>query len=76
MNKLILAVVPGFITFGPLFMIMLGQQGYSTGHPIFDHLFSVCGAIMLAVGLAAMFKIITKQQTLIEKLQADLRPSA
>jgi hypothetical protein len=73
MKKQIWSLVAPCITFGPLFMVMVGEHGYSTGHPIFDHFFVVTGALMLVVGLAAMFKVITNQQALIEKLQTTPR---
>jgi hypothetical protein len=73
-NKLILAVVPSCIAFGPMFMVIAGA-GRASGDPVFAHIVMDCGAVMLALGLVAMFRIITKQQSLIEKLQADQQSS-
>ena len=74
MKKQIWSLIAPLITFGPVFMVMTGG-GYPSGPTVSSHLFMFAGAVMLSVGLAAMFKIITKQQNLIEKLQSDLRPS-
>jgi hypothetical protein len=74
MKKQIWSLIAPLITFGPVFMVITGG-GYSSGPGVSSHLIMFAGALMLSIGLAAMFKTITKQQNLIEKLQADLRPN-
>jgi hypothetical protein len=70
MNKQIWFLIAPLVTFGPVFMVMTGG-GNASGHSAFTQLVMFAGALMLAFGLAAMFKVITKQQTQIEKLLAD-----
>src|ERR1700722_14816689 len=60
--RLVLAAAPACVTFGPVFMVMGG------GRP-FERLVMFAGAVLLGGGLAAMFKIISNQQKLIERLQ-------
>jgi hypothetical protein len=72
MNKLLLAIVPACITFGPLFMTRIaGTARADAGNSLV-----FAGVAMLAVGLIAMFRIIVAQQKLIERLQADRRVDA
>lgn len=75
MNKKIWSLVPSCLTFGPAFMVITGA-GFSSGHSVFNYVVSAAGAVILAIGLAAVFKTITKQQNLIEKLQAEMQPAA
>lgn len=72
MNKKIVAMVPVCITFGPVFMVIAGG-GITPGHSFVDHVIMFGGAMMLALGLAAMFRVITQQQNVIEAMRAERR---
>jgi hypothetical protein len=69
MNKLLLAVTPACITFGPLFMTRIA----GTARPDAGNALVFAGVVMLALGLIGMFRMILAQQKLIERLQVDRR---
>ena len=67
MDKLQLAVVPGCIAFGPLFMTRIA----GSAKPEAGDSLVWLGVFMLSVSLGIMFNRIVRQQKLIEKLQAE-----
>jgi len=69
MKKILPALVPVLITFGPLAMVIYsGSTTSSEGRMAFNYANSLAGALALAAGLVWMFKTITRQQQEILKL--------
>ena len=69
MNKLLLAIVPVCVTFGPLFMTRIA----GTTPPDAGNGLVTAGVLMLIAGLVVMFRIVVAQQKVIEKLQSEQR---
>ena len=63
MKKILPALVPLLITFGPIFMVIYYGMRYAESYGI-----TVVGAVALSASLAWMFKIIMRQQQEILKL--------
>ena len=70
MKKILPALMPVLITFGPIFMVFYSAHttASSDGRMAFQYVISMAGALGLAVGLAWMFKTIMRQQQEILKL--------
>lgn len=69
MKKVIWAIVPVCITFGPLFMTRIA----GTARADIGHRLEFSGVMMLAVGLVIIFRVITSQQKLIDRLLSEKR---
>jgi hypothetical protein len=71
-DKLIWAVIPACITFGPLFMTrIVGTAAPQNGNRLLTG-----GVLMLSIGLIGIFRIISKQQKVIRTMQARLGKEA
>jgi len=70
MKKILPALMPVLITFGPIFMVIYSANTTSSseGRMAFQYGISLAGAVALAAGLAWMFKTIMRQQQEILKL--------
>ena len=70
MKKILPALMPVLITFGPLAMVIYSGSTTSSsdGRMFFQYVISMAGAVGLAAGLVWMFKTIMRQQQEILKL--------
>lgn len=67
-KKILVALVPACITFGPLFMMgVVGTAPYQFT--------PMLGCFMVIVGLGIMFRMIMQQQSVIEKMRRSAPPS-
>jgi flagellar biogenesis protein FliO len=66
--RILLSVVPALLTFGPFFMV----QGLRPDS-LSQYLIALGGALALAVGLAVLFRRLSRQQQRIVELEEQVR---
>jgi hypothetical protein len=67
-RKLLWAMVPACVTFGPLAMTRIAGSARTEATYL-----EGAGVLMLAAGLCVMFRVITRQTREIEALKRDLQ---
>ena len=71
-DKLLWALIPACVTFGPLFMTRIA----GTAAPQNNNNLVEEGVFMLSIGLIGIFRIISKQQKVIRSLESRLGKEA
>ena len=69
LNKLLWAIIPACVTFGPLFMTRIA----GTAAPQYGDRLVSTGVLMLSLGLVGICRIIARQQREIRDLETRLR---